>query len=316
GSTATQDQITAAGLAVDQAKNTLSAAQAQRDGICGNAQNPQFQCDAANAQVAATEVGIQQAQLGLNALQSAATPDQEAARLDQALTSTQARLDRLHALLPDYERLTLDVGFASGAVTQSIGKGTDLALQPNPTTLQAQSDAAQTRLNQAQSDLAAFEKANGIGDLTTELASQQALVNDLNREVLGAQVSAAGQDQAIATEQTELNRLAGLQPTYDQLNAQVGMVQAQLTQLQSSRLSLLLNDNLSPSAEVKVLDQPRLQPNTLWTIVLYAMSTIFGACAGLVVVYLIAYFDQTPRSLDDVEALVNAPVLVRLPRAG
>ena len=46
----TEDDIAIAALAVDQAKNALWAAQANRDGICGNSHNPDYLCDAADAQ--------------------------------------------------------------------------------------------------------------------------------------------------------------------------------------------------------------------------------------------------------------------------
>jgi capsular polysaccharide biosynthesis protein len=88
-----------------------------------------------------------------------------------------------------------------------------------------------------------------------------------------------------------------------------------MTQLQASRLSLLLGGNLLPSAEIKVLDAPRVEAGILWTIVLYTLSVVLGLIVGLVVVYMMVYLDRTPRSAEDVEALIGAPVLVRLPRA-
>jgi len=61
----TEQDIALAKLAIDQAKNALWAAQASRDGICGNRNNPKYMCDSANAQVATAETGVQQAQTRL-----------------------------------------------------------------------------------------------------------------------------------------------------------------------------------------------------------------------------------------------------------
>lgn len=311
--TAQQNQVAAAQLGVDQAKNAVYAADAQRDGVCGNAANPKYQCDAANAQVAAAQTGVQQAELGLKAVSGNPSPGQLTANVDQALASTQAELTKLRGLLPEYERLTLDVGFAQGTVTQTLSQSTGLALQPDPAALKAETAAAQSQLDQARGQLAAFETANRIGDLPSEISAQQTLVSNLQQQVLTTESESAGRPQAIATEQVELNRLTALQPKYNQLSAQVSQIQSQISQLQASKLSLLVNASLIPSAEVKELDSPAVQPNTFWTIVLYALSIAFGLFAGLVVVYLLAYFDQTPRSAADVQTLVGAPVLVRVP---
>lgn len=73
---ATPQEVEQARLAVDQAKNALWSAQTNRDGVCGNPRVPQYQCDAANAQVAAAETAVQQAQARLAQVQAGATPEQ------------------------------------------------------------------------------------------------------------------------------------------------------------------------------------------------------------------------------------------------
>ena len=73
---ATEQEIEQARLAVEQAKNALWAAQTSRDGVCGNPYVPKFQCDAANAQVAAAETAVQQAEARLAQIEAGARPEQ------------------------------------------------------------------------------------------------------------------------------------------------------------------------------------------------------------------------------------------------
>jgi len=86
---ATDQDIALARLAVEQAKDALWAAQSSRDGICGNKMAPSYQCTAAQAQVAAAETGVQQAETRLAQLQAGSTPEvisqtEEAVRIAQA----------------------------------------------------------------------------------------------------------------------------------------------------------------------------------------------------------------------------------------
>ena len=204
---------------------------------------------------------------------------------------------------------------ASGNISQGNSRLNDLALQPSSSALQGQLAIAQSNLDKARADLANFEAAHDIGDLPTEISSQSALVNDLQRQVLTANVQSAGLDQAISTEESELKRMTDLLPQYEQLNSQVTSIQSQINQMQTEKLNLLVNDSLMPGADVKVLDAPRLQPNTFWQIVFYALGTLLGAFVGLVLAYVFAYFDRTPRTTADVQDLLGVPVLARVPKA-
>lgn len=74
----TKEQLEAARLAVDQAKNAAYAANAERDGICGNRLNPRYLCDAANARALAAQTAVEQAEVRLRELQAGPTPEQVA----------------------------------------------------------------------------------------------------------------------------------------------------------------------------------------------------------------------------------------------
>ncbi len=87
----TDGDIALAKLAIDQARNTLWGAQNSRDGICSNKALPSYQCHAAEAQVAAAETGVQQAEARLAQLQAGATPE-VIAQAEDAVRAAEAQL--------------------------------------------------------------------------------------------------------------------------------------------------------------------------------------------------------------------------------
>ncbi|MBX6770209.1 MAG: efflux RND transporter periplasmic adaptor subunit [Chloroflexi bacterium] len=70
----TPDQVAAAQLQVQQAKNALAAAQANKDGQC-NPRNPSYLCEAAQAQAFAAETAVQVAEQNLKTLTDPPTQD-------------------------------------------------------------------------------------------------------------------------------------------------------------------------------------------------------------------------------------------------
>jgi HlyD family secretion protein len=117
-----QIQIDAAKVKIDRAKDSLWGAQAQRDAICGRAENkmvPQADCDSAEASVLQAQDGVRLAELDLqDATDGAAAVDVAAAqnKVTQAqgqLTASQAQVDQARFRL---EQATL-VSPAAGTVT-------------------------------------------------------------------------------------------------------------------------------------------------------------------------------------------------------
>jgi HlyD family secretion protein len=163
------EDLKSAELAVDQSKNALFAAQSNRDGLCGNGRVPQYQCDAANAQVDAAqtavdnaqnaltrlkngplpeeirtaEATVQQAKASLEAIQSTTKPSVDAAR--QASQSADARLAQLSA-----GANAEDLAVASANLDQAKRNLADLiAMRDNPLAANAQVDAARGQLEAA-----------------------------------------------------------------------------------------------------------------------------------------------------------------------
>ncbi len=317
--TPTAEQVTMARLGVDQAKNASYAANAERDGLCAPP-NPKYVCDAANARALSQVTGIQQAQTQLKAIEDAGanvarTREKALAGLQEQLKQGEAELDRLRGLQPEYDRLAFEVTTAGGIYSQLQARANDLVGRGQGASPEAQLAAARARWEQARQQLDTFQRETGVADLPSQIASQAALVNDIHRQVVLAKTPSVGLDAALQPEEAELQRLLGLVPEYERLNAEVTQLSGQLNVLEGRKLDFIVNAAAAPAAQIKVLDPAQLQSNALWTVVTYVVGLVVGVFAGLVVVYLMAYFDRTPRSADDVENLVNLPVLARLPRS-
>ncbi|HEX2035732.1 MAG TPA: hypothetical protein VHS99_16265 [Chloroflexota bacterium] len=238
--------------------------------------------------------------------------------LQRALSEAQAELERVRGLQPEYERLAFEVSLASAAVTQLSSRESDVALLNDPQaqqTVQTEAEAARIRLAQARANLSAFQRSNAIGDLPSELATRTATVSELRRQQLTAAAASGGLKEVLAPEEAELQRLLPLVPLNDELTSRLSLAEAQLTQLVARKFDLVLASTLPPAVQLKVLDAPRIQSNLLWTVILYALGAVLGAFVGLLIVYLVTYYDRCPQTVAEVQELTGSVVLVRLPRA-
>jgi len=178
----TDDDLRAAQLDLDKANNALYAAQANRDGVCGNARNPKYQCDSAQASVASAETAVAQAQRAYDRTKAGARPE-DIGVAEKAVASAQAQLQSAQAKLAQLKASPTpeDVAIATAAVTQAENQ---LALKKNPYTdrdlqsAQAQVAQAQAALDSAKSQLA---EANVLapfdGVVTQRLLSEGALAS-------------------------------------------------------------------------------------------------------------------------------------------
>lgn len=138
----TQEQIKAAQLAVQQARNSLFAAQIQKDGSC-NPRNPEYLCKAAQASANAAETAVEQAEQQLAILTS--PPTKEA--LDQAQAAVDAAQQQYDLARAPYT--AHDLAQAEAAVQAAQAQ---LALAEHPYTAQDLA-LAQKAVDQAQAGL-------------------------------------------------------------------------------------------------------------------------------------------------------------------
>jgi hypothetical protein len=244
------------------------------------------------------------------------------ADVSEASSTVDAELSRLESLRPQYDRLTFEVNLAAGEVSQLSSRASDLsvadatAVAPAVKAVQAQLDGARARLTTARANLAAFQRDNGVGDLNSDISNRVALLGDLRRQELLTASLPPNTEALVAPERQELDRLMALEPEYQRLAARVGAADGFLATLEARKFDLIVSSALPPDAQVKVLDSAYIQPDTLFTIILYTLGAVLGLSFGLGAVYLIGYFDRTPYDLTDVQALYPTQLLiVRLPPA-
>jgi len=98
-------ELELAKLTIDQAKDNLWAAQAERDGVKGNPANPDYAVDAAEAAVASAEVAVRMAEVEYERLKAGARPEEIAAARAQVegararVEATKAQLEQAKAQL-------------------------------------------------------------------------------------------------------------------------------------------------------------------------------------------------------------------------
>ena len=143
----TDEELALAQLAVDQAKNALWAAQASRDGICGNKNNPDYACDAADAQTAIGETGVQEAQERLAQLKGGAS-DEAIAEGRSAVDAARAQLALAKAPVTASE---LAAAQAQVAAAQAALDGLEAGARPEAlAAAQAQVDVARAQVDEIQ----------------------------------------------------------------------------------------------------------------------------------------------------------------------
>ncbi|MDA8189641.1 MAG: efflux RND transporter periplasmic adaptor subunit [Dehalococcoidales bacterium] len=141
------EDLKAAELALDQARNTLWSAQIDRDGIKGNRNFPEYQGKAADARVAAAETAVQIAETNL--LKVKAGPSPEDLRVaEAAVEQAQAQLDAKRAA----RQATLS---SAQAAVSSASAG----VEKKKGTSQLEIEAALARVKQAKT---AVEQAEAV----------------------------------------------------------------------------------------------------------------------------------------------------------
>lgn len=210
------EDVRSAELALDQAKNTLWSTQTSRDGVCGNLSNPRYMCDAAKAQVAASETAVQSAANNLQKVRNGPLPE-EIRVAEAALAQAQDAGPAAEAKVRDLES---GATFEERAIAQA---GLD----------QAQRQLADLQLMRAQPFAANVLVDAAAGQVEQARAAEAAARARLDTVIAGATfeqvaVARAGVAQAeaalgVLTAQTDrLTITAPVDGTVTRLAARVG----------------------------------------------------------------------------------------------
>jgi capsular polysaccharide biosynthesis protein len=236
------------------------------------------------------------------------------------LTQARTELGRLSALEPEYSRLTFDLKLAQDQVSLIEGRVSDLSLAGTAAATLADSarqelSAARDRLSRAQTAYSAFQTREGVADLPSAIQSQLSLVNQLAVSQVGANTSAQTMQQQLDTEEQELRRLSGLEQQYNDLALKYGQAQGTVAQIQQREVDMIIGQTIPTAAFVRQLDSASVQSRLWFTFITYALGILVAILLALSTVYVLAYFERQPLTVDEVERDLGAPVLVRLPVA-
>ncbi|MCW5850204.1 MAG: efflux RND transporter periplasmic adaptor subunit [Anaerolineae bacterium] len=271
---ATQSAITDAQQKIEQAKNSLWAAQSSRDSTCGRAKNPDedTSCNSARAQVNNAELNVQSAQNALNTLLAGPT-DSDVAQAQASVTQAQANLQKL------------------------------TTVNPNDLTV------AQQNVNQAQTALDKLRQPPTDADLAqaqSNVTQAQAALDALNAgpDALALQVAQTGVDQAeVSLKQAQLKlRQATIFAPFDGVITQVTVVPGQNVAGSGNPIQIADLNNLQVVTNVSELDRSRLKVGQEVQLTLEALSGV--NLRGQVVSISPAGVTQ--------QGVVNFPMTVRL----
>ena len=214
--TPTEDDLRAAKLEIEKQQNSLFAAQASRDGVCGNSRNAKYLCDTEQAKVVNAETALSQAQRAYDKVKAGPTAEDlavSAKSVDNAqeqLNSAQAKLNQLRSS-PTAEDIAIAQASVTTAEQQLSAKKTPYTERDLQTAM-AQLSQAQGSLDSAKAQqgeavmLAPFEGvilARNLGDgaLTTAqspILTLAAIQNELAIAVEEARISLVQPGQKVA----------------------------------------------------------------------------------------------------------------------
>lgn len=296
----------------------VAAAQAKVDA----ARNALVQFESANNAYALTQRRDQEltliAQLRAAQISARAAVPASSASGGAALVAARAQLDKLTSLEPQYDRVAFNLGLAQADINRLTQRVSDLQIAGPGASRQladarSQLAAAQDNFNTALIDLYNFQQANGVSQLPAAIQSQMSLVNQLTVSDATTRAGAGALDAAVASEQAELQRLLRLQPQFDQLNLDLVTAQGQRTSLEQRILDIQLGRTLPAEAQVKVLQDATIQSSLLMTLLTYALGVFLAVFVSLTTVYLLAYFEKLPPSIQELEQALGRPVIIRVP---
>lgn len=247
---------------------------------------------------------------------SAAAVGQYRSALAGSVGAANSELSRLQSLKTQHDDLAFRVGLGSSTVAQLTARMNDATLagdQGARDAVVAQLAGEQRNLEAARQQLTGFERQNGVVNVDAEVNSQMALINELRRQQTTAITPSGSVQQRAQTERAELDRLVALRPDYERLAADVDRAGAELGQFTARRLDMMVSGAVSPTAFIKPLDAAQIQSSFLLDIIFYTLGAVAGFVAGLLLIYVIAYFDRVPRTTEEVHDLLGVPVFGRVP---
>ncbi len=258
-------------------------------------------------------------QLQLARISATSGRGQQGTGQNASLSAAQGQLGSLLRLQPEYERLSFEVGLSQSAVLRLRDRVSDLeqaGAAGEAPLLQARDQLAQAEANFDGSvgALGDFQSINNVSQLDGAIQSQMALVNQLTVTDASSQAGSDVLRNAILIETAELQRLSGLEPQYSKLNLDLQRAETHLSSLQQKVIDVVAGRTLPASARALLLQNAHLQTSLIWLILTYALGVFVAVFVSVTAVYVLAYFEREPVTVEDIEREFGAPVIGRVAR--
>jgi capsular polysaccharide biosynthesis protein len=232
------------------------------------------------------------------------------------LAAAQDELDRLQGLLPEYNRLQLEVTLAEGDISSLEAQIDSLSLggpgyDEAKAAVQEELDAATATLTDARAAVTAFEGANGVTDLESTLRSQQQTVNDL----ILLEATTNGQTLAtdLASAEATLEHMQALEPAYNRLARELEQAE-RVVDIRTEQLNYVISSTKPTDTQVEIVTLPTLKSVFWWTAIRYAVAIFVAVFVSLLLLYVLMFFEKLPPTTEELEKALGAPVIARVPR--
>jgi len=189
---------------------------------------------------------------------------------------------------------------ANGLITAAVKRYGDLNAQPlqsSETFIASQLDQTQKALQQARTNMAAFQASHKLGSLDTMISSQVSLIRSLQLNhdeavAQGDQARAATYQSLMDQRSADLTALINLSGQYDDLQTQIDNLQTTYDFLQSKMTQAQLTDNEARNLDsVQVFGPARVpdQPNPRLSLSLMVLGAAVATVVGVLLAFLWEY---------------------------
>ena len=110
-----------------------------------------------------------------------------------------------------------------------------------------------------------------------------------------------------------MDRLKALLPEYEQLESRVRLAHGTRDQLDGIIRQMLIDETNIGTAQVRILDDAMLKPTLVMTIAIYTAASLMGLVLGLLLIYLLSYYDRKVYTARQASRLMGSSVLTEVP---
>ena len=235
-----------------------------------------------------------------------------------ALASARTELQRLTSLGSEFDSLSFEADLASDAVIRLEAQVSQLAVFDAEDALsaaEAELGDARARQIEAQAAFDGFKDEHGVSDLAGAIQSQLLRVNDLAIADASSLEGVDARQSALTIEEAELQRLMSLEPEYTKLDSALTQAEDLRFTIDQQILSVVVAQTLPNESQVKLLESAVVVSGLWWTMITYTLAVMLAIFLSLTLIYLLAFFERTFPTSEELERQLGAPVLVRVPEA-